>query len=126
MSAALGTLAVLLGLAVFGYGVWMRLGLTPTSRGWTQAWQRDERSAKQVLFAVPGGGLLLMAFGLTRYGGAEWLVPLVMVCAVPGVVLVLVAAFGPRPPLWAYPAWAREVVRNRRERWGSARKQSRP
>lgn len=126
MSAAVGTLAVLLGLAVCGYGVWLRLGLTPLARDWPQTLERDERGGKQVLFAIPGGGLLLTAFGLTRFGHSGWWVPLVPVFAVLGVVLVLLAAFGPRPPLWAYPGWAREVVRNRRELWRSSRKRSRP
>ena len=116
MTFVLSILAVLAGLAVVGFALARRLGVSPGLREWAT---HSEESARVTLLTMPGGGMLLMALGFVGLAGRyEAVTPLVGVFAVLAVPVVLYAALRLPLPLWIFPAWARAQrsrVRSRRK-----------
>jgi len=112
----LSVLAVVAALALAGYVAACRRGRTPERREWAFG---SEETASTTMLMVPGGAAMLAAvgfLGLTRVTPAVG--PLVVVCAVIGVVPVLWAGLRLPVPLALYPSWAREQrarVRARRK-----------
>lgn len=112
----LSALAVAAALALAGYAVACRRGRTPERREWAFG---SEETASTTMLMLPGGGAMLAAvgfLGLTRVTSA--VAPLVVICALLGVVPVLWAGLRLPVPLALYPAWAREQrarVRARRK-----------
>ncbi|MFC5998711.1 hypothetical protein ACFP6A_08265 [Quadrisphaera sp. GCM10027208] len=112
----LSALAIVAALALAGYAIACRRGRTPDLREWAFG---SEETASTTMLMLPGGAAMLAAvglLGLTRVTSAVG--PLVVVCAVIGVVLVLWAGLHLPVPLALYPSWAREQrarVRARRK-----------
>lgn len=104
---AVSALLVLVAVAMLGFVVWSRLGLTEGARWWVG----DRLQESAVLFWLPGLALVLAATaGLRGYGngahtGALAFVPLLLV----GLVVSLWGGLFLPVPGWYVPRWSQQA-----------------